>query len=162
MKAASALIAVAVIALAGSLCLGQSGIAPSAAPQASPDAKAARSPIERQIESHERLGLDALVTRNLQLFADLTADDAVFVDAKGPASKAQVLKNVGDFRLTDYSMQDIQFVPISTKSGLITYTITETGISHGKQFTARSYIGSVWTERKGKWVLVFSQETAAR
>jgi hypothetical protein len=87
--------------------------------------------LEQQIVAKEREGLDALKTGNLELFGHLTADDAVLVDAHGPASKAQVLKNVAGFSLTDYSLEDVRFVPLSAKSGLITYKLTEKGISHG-------------------------------
>ena len=83
----------------------------------------------------------------------------MLVDAHGPASKAQVLKNVAGLTLTEYSMEDVRFVPISPETGLISYKITETGISHGKEFTAQAYVSSVWTERGNKWLCLFSQET---
>lgn len=118
--------------------------------------------LEQQVVAAERAGLDALKAANLDSFADHTADEAVFVDAHGPASKAQVVTNVAGFRLTDYSMDDIRFQQLSPNSGLIIYTITEKGVSHGKEFSARAYISSIWTERSGKWVCLFSQETGAR
>lgn len=118
--------------------------------------------LEVQIVSKEREGLDALKAGNVELFGNLTADDAVLVDAHGPASKAQVLKNVAGFRLTDYSMDDIRFVPLSATSGLIVYTISEKGVSHGKDFAVQAHISSIWTERGGKWLCLFSQETGAR
>jgi len=118
--------------------------------------------MEQQIVSKEREGLDALKTGNLELFGNLTADDAVLVDAHGPASKAQVLKNVAEFRLLEYSMEDVRFLPIAPKFGLITYKISEKGVSHGKEFAAQAYVSSVWTERGSAWVCVFSQETAAK
>jgi hypothetical protein len=130
-----------------------------------PNAKsslAGASRLEQQVVAAERAGLDALKAANLDSFADHTADEAVFVDAHGPASKAQVVTNLAGFRLTDYSMDDIRFMPLSSNSGLIVYTITEKGVSHGKEFSARAYISSVWTERGGRWVCLFSQETGAR
>jgi len=53
-------------------------------------------------------------------------------------------------------------VPLSADSGLIVYTLTETGTSHGKEFAARVYVSSVWLTRGGKWMCVLSQETAAK
>jgi hypothetical protein len=163
MKAAPALIVLATAAIATALLLaGPRTTFAAVEPQASPDSSAGQNPMEQRIVSKEREGLDALISGNLQVFADLTAGDAVFVDAQGPATKAQVLKNVAGFKLASYSMEDIRFVRISSKSGLITYKITEKGVSHGKEFTAHSYIGSVWEERMGKWVLLFSQETGSK
>jgi hypothetical protein len=117
--------------------------------------------MQQQIVAKEREGLEALKSGNLELFGNLTAEDAVFVDPQGPATKAQVMKNVQNFKLVDYSMQDVKFVSISPASGLISYKATEKGISHGREFTSVVYVSSVWTLREGKWVCQFSQETAA-
>lgn len=118
--------------------------------------------MKQQIVAKEREGLEALKSGKLELFGDLTAEDAVFVDAAGPATKAQVMSNVAGFQLTEYAMDDVRFVAISEKAGLISYTITEKGVSHGHEFVAHVYVSSVWTERGGRWVCLFSQETAAR
>lgn len=118
--------------------------------------------MEQQIVSKEREGLDALKTGNLELFGNLTADDAVLVDAHGPATKAEVLEHVAGFRLVDYTIDDVRFVAIAAESGLITYKISEKGVSHGKEFTAQVYVSSIWTKRKGNWVCLFSQETAVK
>jgi hypothetical protein len=83
-------------------------------------------------------GLDCLKTGNLAEFAALTADDAVFVDAHGPASKAEAVKHTSEFRLDDYTIEDVKFLQLSSKSGPIAYK-----------------------NRKGKWLCIFSQETAA-
>ena len=117
--------------------------------------------LEQQIVAKEREGLEALKSGNLELFGNLTSEDAVFVDSQGPATKAQVMKNVQNFRLVDFSMQDVKFVSISPASGLISYKATEKGTSHGREFTAVVYVSLVWTLREGKWLCQFSQETAA-
>jgi len=114
------------------------------------------------IVAHERAGLDALKSGDVKAFADSTAEDAVFVDAAGPASKAEVVRNVAGFRLTDYTMSDIRFVPLGKDSGLIVYRLTESGTSHGHEFTAKVIVSSIWTKHGGKWLCEFSQETAAR
>jgi ketosteroid isomerase-like protein len=115
-----------------------------------------------QIVAHERAGLDALKPGDLTTFGASTADDAVFVDAHGPASKAEVMEHTAAFRLHDYTMDDVRFVEVSADSGLIVYTLTESGSSHGKEFSAKVYVSSLWLKRGGKWVCAFSQETTAR
>jgi hypothetical protein len=163
MKTSSALIVVVTIAISSALLPGQPKTSAAAVQSLeSRDSRADAGSIKQQIVSKEREGLDALKTGNLELFGNLTADDAVFVDARGPANKAQVVKNVAGFRLSEYSMDDLRFVPISAKSGLITYKISEKGVSHGKEFAAQAYISALWTKRGSKWVCVFSQETAAK
>ena len=125
-------------------------------------AQAQQGTLEKQILAKERQGLDSLKTGNLSEFAALTADNAIFVDPHGPAGKAVVLKNTSEFRLNDYTIEDVHFLPLSAKSGLITYKITESGTSHGRQFKATVYVSSIWEQRHGKWQCLFSQETAAR
>jgi hypothetical protein len=59
-------------------------------------------------------------------------------------------------------MEDVRLVPLSSKSGILIYKITENGTSHGKAFSATVYVAATWVERDGKWVCVYSQESAAR
>src|SRR5579863_8060592 len=118
--------------------------------------------LEKQIVAKEREGLDALKTEDTDHFGRLMARDAVFVDDHGPATRAEVLQHVGGFKLLSYSMTDIRFVPISARSGLIVYTITETGASHGHQFSAKAYVSSVWEQRGSDWLCLFSQETGTK
>jgi hypothetical protein len=166
MKRLSRLFTAAAIAFCAILSLAQFAVRPALAQSATTAPTEPASPesstLQGQVIAAERQGLDALKAGNVDLFADHTADEAVFVDAHGPATKAQVVKNVADFRLTDYSMDDVRFIPLSPSSGLIVYTITEKGVSHGKEFMARAYISSIWSERAGKWVCLFSQETGVR
>jgi hypothetical protein len=114
------------------------------------------------IVAKEREGLDALKVGDLAAFSKLTADDAVFVDSQGVASKAEVMKNVAGFRLEDYTIEDVRLVPLSSTSGLIAYKITEKGNSHGREFFSKAYVSALWTKRDGQWVCVFSQETPRR
>ena len=163
MRLQSIVVAVVYAALCGELLHAQSaaGSAPAQSVEVQPS-HPEWGPLEQQIVSKEREGLDALKAGEPERFGDLTADEAVMVDDHGPASKAQVLKNVAGFRLTDYTMDDVRFVPISENTGLISYKIAEKGVSHGREFVAQAYISSVWTERGRKWLCLFSQETAAR
>jgi len=123
---------------------------------------AERATLREQIVAQERAELDSLKRGDLTAFAALLADDAVFVDAHGAAGKAEVVKHTAGFRLHEYSMTDVKFVPLSSDSGLVIYTISETGNSHGVEFAAKVHVSAVWLKRDGRWMCVFSQETAAR
>jgi|SRR5208282_6209268 len=158
MKTTSAMFIFTIVAVAicGALLAGR----PEAYAAASQPADS--SPLQQQIVAKEREGLDALKAGDIDRFGILTADDAVLIDAHGPASKAQVMTNVAGFKLTDYSMDDVRFVPLSPKSGLISYKISEKGVSHGKEFAAQAYVSSIWEQRGSNWLCLFSQETGAR
>jgi hypothetical protein len=118
---------------------------------------AQQNALQSQVLAKERQELDCLRSGNYAEFAGLLPEDAVFVDSHGPAGKAEVLKNTAEFRLNDYTMEDVKFVPLSSKSGLLIHKVMETGTSHGKQFTAKVYISALWTEREGKWLCLYSQ-----
>jgi hypothetical protein len=98
----------------------------------------------------------------MELFSSLIADDAVFVNARGTAGKAEVVKNTSTVRLEEYTMEDVRFARISAESGVIAYKLSEKGSAHGKPFSAQVYASALWVKRDGKWVSLFSQETAAR
>jgi len=131
---------------------------------------AARSPQEASLPQNPPAAQNATPAqtpgrggdRRPGLFGKLTADEAVMVDAQGPATKTQVLQNVGEFRLTDYSIEDLKFVQVSATTGLISYKITEKGASHGHEFMAKAYVSSLWTKRAQGWVCLFSQETGTK
>ena len=118
--------------------------------------------LQQQIVSKERDELECLKTGDLKHFAELLADDGVFVDDHGAASKSEIVEHTAEFRLTEYTIDDVKFVPISMTSGLISYKIRERGNSHGREFTAQVYVSALWAQRGGKMVCLFSQETTAK
>lgn len=118
--------------------------------------------LQQEIVAQERAELDSLKTGDIKAFANFLADDAVFVDTQGAAGKAEVVKNTTEFRLHEYTMTDVKFVPVSADSGLIAYRISESGTSHGKEFSAKVNVSALWLKRGGRWLCVFSQETAAK
>ena len=156
--------AVAVITIFGAVLAGQHKnlVFAARSSESRSESQAIAGSLQQQIVAKESEGLDALKTGHVEIFASLTADEAVFVDAAGPTTKAEVIKNVAGFTLTDHSMEDVRFVQLSAESGLISYKIHEKGVSHGHEFAAQAYVSSIWAQRAGKWMCLFSQETAAR
>ena len=161
-KTPVALAFVSLVALVAFLLCRPTVTAAIAKPFRSSIAAPSDASLQEQVVAAERAGLDALKKGDVARFGDLTADEAVFVDDHGPDTKAQVLQNVVGLTISDYSMDDIHFVPIAPNTGLISYKLTEKGNSHGHEFTAQVYISSVWTRRAANWLCLFSQETAVR
>ena len=118
--------------------------------------------MQEQLVAQERAGLEALKAGDVAGFAAMVGEDAVFVDDHGPATKAEVVKNVGGFRMIDYSMEGVRMVRASDAAGVIVYKLTEHGSSHGKEFNAVVYVSTLYALRGGKWVSLFSQETGER
>jgi ketosteroid isomerase-like protein len=160
MKKVSALIFMVAIGVGNAGLLDRAAAAD--ANSASPSPTAADNSLGQQILAKEHEELDALKAGDFAAFGNLIADEAVFVDPLGPASKAEVLKHTEGFKLTDYKIEDEKFLPISAETGIISYYMTEKGVSQGKAFNAHVYVSALWTKRADQWVCLFSQETAAK
>jgi Domain of unknown function (DUF4440) len=157
----------AILPIVIALCAGLLLSAPryAAAEPRKSNALYASSPtdaLQQQIVSKEREELETLKTGDLKHFAELLADDAIFVDDHGAASKSEIVEHTAEFRLTEYTIDDVKFVPLTATSGLISYKIIEKGNSHGKEFVAQVYVSALWAKRGGKIVCVFSEEAAAK
>jgi len=130
-----------------------------------PRALALRAPddsLQQQIVAKEREELDALKSGDHEAFANLIADEAIFLDPRGHGTKAEVVEHTADFRLLDYAMENIKFVAVGRDSGVVAYKVTQKGSANGHEFTSVVYASALWTRRAGKWVCLFSQETPAR
>src|SRR5436305_3407690 len=70
----------------------------------------AATKIRDTIVAKERQELDCLKTGQMQEFAALISDDAVFLDPHGSAGKKEVVETTSHFKLLDYNMEDVKFV----------------------------------------------------
>jgi len=123
---------------------------------------AAFADLKDQIVAKEREELEALKSADYKKFAELIADDAIFLNPGGPGTKAQVVENSSHFKLLDFSMDDIRFLPLTANSGIVIYKLTQKASAGGREFTSVVHASATWVLRDGKWVSIFSQETPAR
>jgi len=86
MRTALALAVVVTIIVFGAFLLGRPQSSAAAAQSVESGDTRANS-LEQQIVAKERAGLDALKIGNLEIFGNLTADDAVLVDAPRPGEQ---------------------------------------------------------------------------
>jgi ketosteroid isomerase-like protein len=118
--------------------------------------------MQDQIVAKEREELDALKAGNVAAFANLLADEAVFLNPHGPSPKEEVVKHIADFKLLDYTIEDVRYVVVGPKTGLIIYKLTQKAAANGHEFTSKAHISALWAQREGKWVCLFSQETPTK
>jgi hypothetical protein len=130
--------------------------------RANNNGKAGPSQLQGAIVAKERQELEALKNGKVQEFSDLMAEEAIFMDPHGSASKAEVVGHLGDLKLLEYAMADIKFVPVSPQAGVIAYKLTQKGVENGKDFADTVYVSALWVKRNGKWVCLFTQESPAQ
>jgi len=114
-----------------------------------------------EIIGQERAGLEAWKSGDVAKLGATLTDDAVFVDADGILRKPELLKQLGDVKLTGYTMSDVRFVPVSPDNGVVSYTLTENGTRQGRSFSAKVYVSSAWVKNGRQFQCVFSQKTLA-
>jgi ketosteroid isomerase-like protein len=115
-----------------------------------------------------RASLEALKSGDVAGYEAMITDDAVIVGEQGLERKPDLVKRLADFQLKDYTISDVRFVPVSSDNGVVSYTLAESGVDHGKPFTAKVTVSSVWERGggggggRGGYVCVFEQETPAK
>lgn len=113
-----------------------------------------------QITAQEHKRWDARKAGSTAMFADLIAEDAVFVDSRGPEGKAAIVEHASNSKLRDYFMDNVKLVTYTATSGLITYKMTEKAIvGKNKEVESDFFVSVFWVQRDGKWLCVFSQES---
>ena len=120
----------------------------------------AQADLLEQITAQERKRWDARKAGSTAAFADLIAEDAVFVDSRCPEGKAAVVEHASNSKLKDYFMDNVKLVSYTATSGLITYKMTEKTIAaKNKEVASDFLVSAFWVQRDGKWLCVFSQES---
>jgi uncharacterized protein YndB with AHSA1/START domain/ketosteroid isomerase-like protein len=120
----------------------------------------AQADLLEQITAQEHRRLDARKAGNTAAFADMIAEDAVFVDSRGPEGKAAVVEHTSNSKLKDYFMDNVKLVTFTATSGLITYKMTEkTIVAKNKEVASDFFVSVFWAQRDGKWLCVFSHES---
>jgi ketosteroid isomerase-like protein len=162
MKKISACILVVAIGVGSGALLAWPRTVAADPPAASATPTTAETSLEQQILSKEHEELDAQKAGDFKAFANLIADEGVFVNAAGPATKAEMLKRTEEIKLLGYDINNVKFLPISADAGLITYYIIAKGVSGGKEFHGAVFVSSLWKKRGNDWVCLFNQETSIK
>jgi len=126
-------------------------------------AAANRAAAEKQVLAAERAVNEAIAKGDMKTFHANIAPDAVGVDMGG-INKV----NVPDFdkmmlqtKLTSWNIDGSQFLWINDAAVVHMYRWTGKGTFQGQPIPSPVWTSTLWTNKGGKWVGVFHQETAA-
>jgi hypothetical protein len=64
-------------------------------------------------------------------------------------------------KVTSHHMMDAKVLWIDDKSAVVTYTWMGQGTYMDRPMPPQTFASTVWTQRNGKWVAVFHQESIA-
>jgi hypothetical protein len=71
------------------------------------------------------------------------------------------VKSMDQVKIQSYRILNPQVMWVDEKSAVVVYTWKGKGTWMNEPVPETTYASTVWTERSGKWVAVFHQETGA-
>ena len=124
---------------------------------AAPDDQAAVKAVVRQ---HEKAALEAFKTHDKEAYAKLCCEEFYEITSDGTINTLQAeLKELDDYVLGEYKMDDIVVTILSDTVALIRYKIIAKWTYKGKELPAENMLASaVWIKRGGDWKAATYQE----
>jgi hypothetical protein len=116
---------------------------------------------EKMLIANEAKINEAVAKRDVKAFNDLVASDAVSADGNGFMKVADFLKTIDQLKIASFHVMDEKVTWVNDKTAVVTYSWMGNGTYMNQPVPAMDYSSTVWTERNGKWVAVFHQESAA-
>jgi hypothetical protein len=120
-----------------------------------------KAAIEKTLIANENKINEAVAKHDVKTFTDLVATDAISADGMGFMKVADFVKSMNDVKVASWHIMDTQVHWVDDKTAVLTYSWMGSGTFKGEALPATTYSSTVWTERNGKWVAVFHQESVA-
>jgi len=124
---------------------------------------ASHAAVEKQIVNLERAVNEAVAKGDMKAFHANIAPDAIAIDpsginkVNGPDMDKMLLAN----KIQSWNLDGSQFYWISDQSVVHLYRWTGKGTYEGQPIPSPTWASTVWTNKGGKWMAVFHQETTA-
>lgn len=118
-----------------------------------------KAAIEKTLLTNENKIVEAVQKHDVKTFNDLVAADAMSADQNGFMKVADFVKSMDQMKITSQHMMDTKVSWVNDKTAVVGYTWMGNGTYMGQPIPTATYASTVWTERNGKWVAVFHQET---
>ena len=122
---------------------------------------AGKAAIEKILIANEKKINDAVMKHDAAGFTALVAADAVSADMGGVMKVSDFVKSMDRAKIQSYQILNPQVMWVDDKSAVVVYTWKGKGTWMNEPVPETTYASTVWTERNGKWVAVFHQETGA-
>ena len=120
-----------------------------------------KAAIEKTIIANENKINEAVAKHDVKTFTDLVANDAISADGMGFMKVADFVKSMNEVKVASWHIMDTKVQWIDDKTAVLTYSWMGSGTFKGEPIPATTFSSTVWTERNGKWVAVFHQESVA-
>lgn len=155
---ASRLVAAVIVALP-LLAVTNSAIAKASStynPPAKPPAEILQAQIQKAWKDWQ--------TKDTKSYESILADGYVSVepDGRGPHDRVATIADIQNTTVTNYSLSDFKFTPLSEKAQLATYRANADMTTATSSFHAGLAVAEVWVKEGSDWKLLHSQETEVK
>jgi hypothetical protein len=116
---------------------------------------------EKMLIANETKVNEAVAKRDVKAFNDLVATDAVSADGNGFMKIGDFVKTMDQMKIASWHVMNEQVTWVNDKTAVVGYMWMGNGTYMNQPVPAMTYSSTVWTERNGKWVAVFHQESIA-
>jgi len=120
-----------------------------------------KAAIEKTLIANESKINEAVAKHDVKTFNDLVAADALSADGNGFMKVADFVKTMDQMKVASWHTMDEKVTWVNDKTAVVGYTWMGSGTYNNQPVPPTVYASTVWTERNGKWVAVFHQESAA-
>ncbi|HKY29526.1 MAG TPA: nuclear transport factor 2 family protein [Pyrinomonadaceae bacterium] len=153
-------LAILMVLTLGGVCFSQT---PASSPR-KPRPQMTNAQLEQHLATIERKFWEGWAKGDVKPFQEYIAPDAIMVGENGTFDKQWILKAIaaGGCEVRSYDLTDLKLLKMSGDTAVLTYRGTQDATCGGEVAPKTVWISSVFVRRRGKWLAVAHQETAAR
>lgn len=139
-----------------SVCSAQNG-------KGSKAARGTTGALEAMLMAKEKELWEGWKNKNPAPFEKLIPADGLLVGEQGVETKAELLKDIASnpCEVKSYSFDNIRLTMINKDAALVTYKAAQAYTCMGHAGPTPVFASSVYVKRKGQWLNILHQETAA-
>jgi len=114
---------------------------------------------EQLIAAEKRVIWEAPAKKQMAVLRSALADEYLDVSDVGVFTKSETLQLIPDLTLRDYSLDKFKVIKLDKNSAIITYEAIQHWTIKGQEAPSHVRATSVWVNRRGKWLVIFHQES---
>lgn len=121
---------------------------------------ASDSPVVKAVKKEINTLNEAFKKQDAAAIKRLMADDHICVASYHPfQTKADQLKTLGEYKITEYQPGDMKVVIVAPDTALVSYPLNLKGTYKGTAMPAKNFVIAVWVKTGEQWQEVSYQET---
>lgn len=124
-------------------------------------AQANKADIEKALIAQENKINEAVAKGDAAAFNAMIPAEAMATDPSGMMAAQDFSKEFKNVKITAWKISDSKVIWVDDKTAIHTYVWTGKGTMMGQRLPEKMYASTVYTDRGGKWVPIFHQETEA-